>query len=580
MKETLRFLAPYIARYKWKYIAGAIFLLFTNLFRISNPRVVQYSIDYLKTEFSISYLALVASAIVVIAILEGIFLFLMRRSMIVASREIENDIRNDFFERLIKLPSSFYQNMPTGDVMSRATNDLNAVRSILGPGIAYSTNTSMAFLFVIPMMFIISPRLTLFALLPFPIVALLVNRFGKAIYKRFARIQEQLSTLSTRTQENLSGSTIIKWFAREDYEAERFRKDNHEYMKRNIDYAKVDAAFRPSLMLTIGCSTAMILLIGGELIISKTISLGEFTAFLLYMGILVFPSIALGWVIGLFQQGSAALNRMRKVLEAESDIQITDPITPEKIEGNIRLRNLNFSYQEGQDVLKSLNLHIKPKETLGIIGPTGSGKSTLIKLIPHFYKLEDNQLFVDELDINRIPLHLLRGEIGYVPQETFLFSDSIHNNIAYGKPDATREEVEQAATLAHIHNEIAAFPEGYDSILGEKGLNLSGGQKQRVSIARAVLRDPHILIFDDAFSALDTFTEEQILQNLRSFLPDRTVILVSHRVSTLQSSDSIIVMEDGQISQQGSHQDLIAQPGLYATIHKKQLLEEELASAE
>jgi len=580
MKETLRFLAPYIARYKWKYIAGAIFLLFTNLFRISNPRVVQYSIDYLKTEFSISYLALVASAIIVIAILEGIFLFLMRRSMIVASREIENDIRNDFFERLIKLPSSFYQNMPTGDVMSRATNDLNAVRSILGPGIAYSTNTSMAFLFVIPMMLIISPRLTLFALLPFPIVALLVNRFGKAIYKRFARIQEQLSTLSTRAQENLSGSTIIKWFAREDYEAERFRKDNHEYMKRNIDYAKVDAAFRPSLMLTIGCSTAMILLIGGELIINKTISLGEFTAFLLYMGILVFPSIALGWVIGLFQQGSAALNRMRKVLEAESDIQITDPITPENIEGNIRLNNLSFSYEEDQDVLKNLNLQIKPKETLGIIGPTGSGKSTLIKLIPHFYKLEDNRLFVDEIDINRIPLHLLRGEIGYVPQETFLFSDSIHNNIAYGKPNATREEVEQAARLAHIHDEIAAFTEGYDSILGEKGLNLSGGQKQRVSIARAVLRDPHILIFDDAFSALDTFTEEQILQNLRSFLPDRTVILVSHRVSTLQNSDSIIVMEDGQISQQGSHQNLIAQPGLYATIHQKQLLEEELASAE
>ncbi|MEL6820601.1 MAG: ABC transporter ATP-binding protein [Calditrichota bacterium] len=579
MKETLRYLAPYIARYKWKYIAGVVFLLCTNFFRISNPRVVQYAIDYLKSEFSINTLALLAGLIILIAIFEGIFLFLMRKSMIVASREIENDIRNDFFEKLLTLPPSFYQKMPTGDVMSRATNDLNAVRSVLGPGIAYSTNTSLAFLFVIPMMLLISPRLTMFALLPFPIIIILVNRFGKAIYTRFARIQDQLSVLSTRAQENLGGSTIIKWFAREDFEIEQFRKDNHEYMTRNIDYAKVDAAFRPSLMLTIGCSTAMILLVGGQLIINGTISIGEFAAFLLYMNILVFPSIALGWVIGLFQQGSAALKRMRVVLEAESDIRITSPENPDSITGHIRFKDLNFSYEE-QEVLKSVNLEIKPRTTLGIIGHTGSGKSTLIKLIPHFYKLPEKQLFIDGIDINHLPLKTLRNEIGYVPQETFLFSDTIHHNIAYGRADATREEVEKAARLAHIHDEISNFPDGYDAVLGEKGLNLSGGQKQRVSIARALLRDPHILILDDAFSALDTFTEEQILQNLRSYMPDRTVILVSHRVSTLQNCDRIIVMEDGTISQQGTHGELIALPGLYATIHQKQLLEEELASAE
>jgi len=579
MKETLRYLAPYIARYKWKYLAGVVFLLCTNFFRISNPRVVQYAIDYLKSEFAINTLALLAGLIILIAILEGIFLFLMRKSMIVASREIENDIRNDFFEKLLTLPPSFYQNMPTGDVMSRATNDLNAVRSILGPGIAYSTNTSMAFLFVIPMMLLISPRLTMFALLPFPIIIILVNRFGKAIYTRFARIQDQLSVLSTRAQENLGGSTIIKWFAREEFEVKRFREENHEYMVRNIDYAKVDAAFRPSLMLTIGCSTALILLIGGQLIINGTITIGEFAAFLLYMNILVFPSIALGWVIGLFQQGSAALKRMRAVLEAEPDIQITSPKDLEAISGHIRFNDLSFNYDE-QNVLNSVDLEIEPRTTLGIIGHTGSGKSTLIKLIPHFYNLPENQLFIDGTDINHIPIKTLRNEIGYVPQETFLFSDTIHNNIAYGRADATREEVEQAAKLAHIHEEISNFPDGYDAVLGEKGLNLSGGQKQRVSIARAVLRDPHILILDDAFSALDTFTEEQILQNLRSFMPDRTVILVSHRVSTLQNCDSIIVMQDGEITQKGTHDELISLPGLYSTIHQKQLLEEELASAE
>jgi len=581
MIETLKYLIPYIKRYKRQYIVGTIFVIFTNAFRIINPRVVQSAIDYLKTEFSLSKLGLYASIVVLVAVMEGIFLFLMRRSMIVASREIENDFRNDFFEKLLALHPAYYQSTPTGDIMARATNDLSAVRSVLGPGIAYSINTITAFLFVIPMMVYISPRLALFALLPFPVVALLVNRFGKAIHHRFERIQAQFSALSTRAQENLSGSSIIKWFVREKHEIDEFRKLNQENMNRNISFAKVQAAFHPALILVIGFATALIILFGGKLVIDDKISLGEFTAFMLYMGILIWPSIALGWVIGLFQQGAASLNRMRQVLETEPTIkELPSMKVPQKFNGEISFRDLTFSYEDNTPVLHQLNMHFPARHTIGIIGPTGSGKSTLVQLIPNFYKLPPGKLFIDEYDINDLSVKFLRSRIGYVPQETFLFSNTIRNNIAYGKPDASQEEIEWAAKMAHIHEEIESFPDKYESILGEKGLNLSGGQKQRVAIARAILIQPEILILDDAFSALDTYTEERILTNLEDFFPDRTVLLVSHRISTLQNCDHIIVLEDGKITEQGNHEELLAVGGLYSWIHEKQLLEEELESVE
>ena len=581
MIQTLKYLIPYLKQYKVKYIVGTVFVIFTNIFRIANPRVVQNAIDYLKTEFTISKLGLYASLIILFAIFEGIFLFLMRKSMIVASREIENDLRNDFFGKLLQLQPSYYQSIPTGDIMARATNDLSAVRSVLGPGIAYSVNTITAFIFVIPMMIHISPRLSLFALLPFPLIAVLVNRFGKAIHYRFEKIQEQFSALSTRAQENLSGSSIIKWFVREKYEVEEFRKLNYVNMQRNISYVKVQAGFHPVLMFVIGLATALIILFGGKLVIDDKISLGEFTAFMLYMGILIWPSIALGWVIGLFQQGAASMNRMRQVLETEPEIfELPTMITPNKFNGEIRFKEVTFGYEKEVPILQRINIHFPAQQTVGIIGPTGSGKTTLVQLIPHFYKIPPGHLFIDSIDINDISVKFLRSRIGYVPQETFLFSNTIRNNIAYGKPDATQEEIEWAAKMAHIHEEIQSFPDQYESILGEKGLNLSGGQKQRVAIARAILYQPEILILDDAFSALDTYTEERILTNLEEFFPDRTVLLVSHRISTLQNCDNIIVLEDGTITEQGSHEELLAAGGLYSWIHEKQLLEEELESVE
>jgi ATP-binding cassette subfamily B multidrug efflux pump len=557
-----------------------VFVVLTNVFKVINPRLVQNAIDNLQKAFEMPQVRDDALLIVLVAFAQGFFLFLMRRTIIVASREIENDLRNDLFWKLEGLSSTFYNQMPTGDIMSRATNDMNAVRSVLGPGIAYSVNTIMAFLFVIPMMIHISPVLTGLALIPFPIMALLVNRFGRAINKRYEKIQAQLAAISTFVQENLSGISVIKSFVREKHQISRFRELNEDYVEKNLSFARVYAGFHPSLMLIIGIAVLLVLLGGGRLVIDKTITIGEFTAFMLYLGMLVWPSIALGWVIGLYQQGAASMKRIRSILDAEPDIH-DGPylLLPSEVRGSIEYRNLNFSYDD-TPILQNVNLKIEPRQTLGILGQTGSGKTTLVKLIPHLFPLEPGQLLIDDQDINEYQLESLRSQIGYVTQETFLFSDTIHNNIAFARPDATREEVIRAAQIASIHQEIEEFPEGYDSYLGERGLNLSGGQKQRVSIARAVLANPKILILDDAFSALDTYTEENILNNLKTIFPDKTVILISHRISTLQNSDNIIVLADGRITEQGTHSELVQLDGLYAHIHQKQLLELEIESVE
>jgi ATP-binding cassette subfamily B multidrug efflux pump len=559
---------------------GIIFVLLTNIFKVINPRLVQSAIDSLQHSLPLYHARNDALLIVAVSFAQGVFLFLMRRTIIVASREIENDLRNDIFWKLESLSAGFYNQHPTGDIMSRTTNDMNAVRSVLGPGIAYSVNTIAAFLFVIPMMLIISPTLTGLALIPFPVMAVLVNRFGRAINRRYEKIQAQLGTISTFVQENLSGMSIIQAFVREKHQVKRFQDLNEDYMQKNLGFARVYAAFHPSLMFIIGLAVLLVLLGGGKLVIDKTITIGELTAFMLYLGMLVWPSIALGWVIGLYQQGTASMKRIRLILDAQPDVH-DGPflLLPDKVRGRIEFRDLTFAYEE-MPVLKNISFIIEPQTTVGLLGKTGSGKTTLVRLIPHLYPLEKGVLFIDDLDINEYQLQSLRNQIGYVTQDTFLFSDTIHNNIAFARHDASREEVIRAAQIAAIDQEIGEFPDGYDSFLGERGINISGGQKQRVSIARAILANPRILILDDAFSALDTYTEEAILKNLKTIFPDKTVILISHRISTLQNADHIMVLQEGRISQQGTHAGLISQEGLYAQVHRKQLLEMEIESVQ
>lgn len=563
------------------YISGALFVVLTNLFRVIGPRIVQHAIDLLKPPISFSFLKRDVLLIVAVAALQGIFLFLMRRTIIVASRKIEFDLRNDFFRKLEALSRPFYDRFPTGDIMSRATNDLNAVRSMLGPGIAYFINTIFAFLMVIPMMLIISPILTLLALIPFPIMAVLVNRFGAAIRKRFDRIQAQLADITSFAQENFSGMFIIKAFAQERNREKKFRELNETYVRKNLNYARIQAAFHPTMIVMTGISVLIILLGGGRLVIQGTITIGEFTAFMLYMGMLVWPSIALGWVVGLFQQGAASMQRMRQVLDAVPSVsEGSIRVKCQKLRGEIEFRQLTFGYRENQPVLQDISLHIPAQSVLGIIGPTGSGKSTLTKLIPRLYPLPDGMLFVDGQDVNRYHLPSLRRCIGVVTQDAFLFSDTIRNNILFGAPEASAEEVEQVARIAAIHEEIMDFPESYESVLGERGINLSGGQKQRIALARALLPRPRILILDDAFSALDTHTEEKILTALRQFFSDMTVLIISHRISTLQNAHHIVVLEDGRITESGTHVQLLERKGWYYRVYVRQLLEQEIERVE
>ena len=563
------------------YISGALFVVLTNLFRVIGPRIVQHAIDLLKPPISFSLLKRDVLLIVAVAALQGIFLFLMRRTIIVASRKIEFDLRNDFFRKLEALSRPFYDRFPTGDIMSRATNDLNAVRSMLGPGIAYFINTIFAFLMVIPMMLIISPILTLLALIPFPVMAVLVNRFGAAIRKRFDRIQAQLADITSFAQENFSGMFIIKAFAQERNREKKFRELNETYVRKNLNYARIQAAFHPTMIVMTGISVLIILLGGGRLVIQGTITIGEFTAFMLYMGMLVWPSIALGWVVGLFQQGAASMQRMRQVLDAVPSVsEGSIRVKCQELRGEIEFRQLTFSYRENQPVLQDISLHIPAQSVLGIIGPTGSGKSTLTKLIPRLYPLPEGMLFVDGQDVNHYHLPSLRRCIGVVTQDAFLFSDTIRNNILFGAPEASSEEVEQVARIAAIHEEIVDFPEGYESVLGERGINLSGGQKQRIALARALLPRPRILILDDAFSALDTHTEEKILTALRQFFSDMTVLIISHRISTLQNAHHIVVLEDGRITESGTHVQLLERKGWYYRVYVRQLLEQEIEHVE
>ncbi len=540
--------------------------------------MVRQAIDYLAKDIEVKQLLIYATYVVLIALGQGIFRFLMRQTVIVGSRMIENDFRNDLFAHLQLMSPRFFQNMATGDIMSRMTNDLNSVRAVLGPGIMYSINTIVTFIFVIWMMLTINPFLTMVGLLPIPFMAFLVYKFGMQIHKRFQKIQAQLSKISTKAQESFSGIRIIKSYVQEKFETEDFDRLNQEYVEKNMSFVRVYAAFHPMMMFIVGIGVILVLFIGGIQIVDEIITLGEFVAFTLYLGMLVWPSIALGWVVGIFQQGAASMERINVILNTPPDI--TDDLVEEEIDqinGGISLRELTFAYDEkSETVLKNLNLEVEAGSILAVVGRTGSGKSTLINLLTRTYDPPVNTILIDDIDIRRIPLATLRKSLGYIPQETFLFSDTIGENIRLGVGDLEQSLVEESAEVAQIHDSIIEFPDSYDTVLGERGINLSGGQKQRVSIARAIIKHPKILLLDDALSAVDTITEEKILDQLRDIMKGRTCIWVSHRISAIMHADKIIVLEKGEIIEEGTHDELLSLGGTYSELYEKQKLEEAL----
>lgn len=577
----LRKLISYFAPYKRILIVGTACVLMTNVVKVTTPLVLRHAVDDLAAEVLHSKLLSYAGLLISIALTQGVFLFIQRRLLINMSRDIEYDLRNEFYAHLQKLPFEFYQTHRTGDLMARATNDLSAVRMIVGPALMYSMNTVFAMALLVPLMASINWRLTLLAFLSMPLVATATNFFSKRIHDRFEKVQEYFGTVSNRAQESLAGVRVIRAYTQEEAEIESFKKVNREFVNRNLNLIRLSGIFHPILQFFIGLGFIAVLWYGGSLVVSAKITIGEFVQFTLYLGLLVWPMIALGWVINIFQRGMASMGRMHHIMSIEPTIRDAGATRRiDAIEGEIEFCDLTFTYNDARDpALKDINLHIKPGQTVAFVGAVGSGKSTVMNLVTRLLEGEPGQVLIDGRSIRDIPLGVLRMCIGYVPQETFLFSETIAENIAFGVEHATAEEIERAAAEAGIAEEILEFPEGFDTLVGERGITLSGGQKQRTAIARALIRRPRILILDDALSSVDTHTEEKILGHLRRIMSGRTSLIVSHRVSTVKDADLIVVLEDGRIAERGSHDSLIARGGLYAELYEKQLLEEELAAS-
>ncbi len=583
MKPLFR-LRPYLARYRTTLLWGLLTVVMSNLFNVALPLFVGRAIDQLKTGLQTGVLdtggvLTYAFLVVGFSLVAGIFTFLTRQTIIVVSRHVEFDLRNDFLSHIQKLSLAYFQTTPTGELMALATNDISAVRNALGPGIMYPTDTLMTFVMVLGVMLYADWQLTLLALIPLPFVSLAVYRLGKLVHKKFEERQAQYSALTTRAQENLSGIRVIKTYVREEHETALFRDMSWDYLKKNLVLARVQSIMWPLMFLLIGFSLVITLYYGGSRVMDGRLTIGTLTAFFGYQVMLIWPMIAFGWVINQLQQGAASMARLSRILDTEPEIKDTG-VTDEgitSVKGTIEFRNVTFRHAGAeQPALRAISLTIPAGRTLAIVGYTGSGKSTMVNLIPRLYDVTEGELLIDGVDVRKIPLKVLRGAIGYVPQETFLFSETIAENIAYGTDAGTVADVNEAAEIARIAHDIADFPKGYETFLGERGITLSGGQKQRTSIARAVMRKPAILILDDALSAVDTYTEEGILSRLRGVMKGRSSIIISHRISTVKDADSIVVLDGGAIREQGTHDELVALGGIYAELHRKQLLEEEL----
>jgi ATP-binding cassette subfamily B multidrug efflux pump len=585
MGKNLKPLWPYLNKYRVTLWLGAITVLFNNGLWVLSPQVIRRAVDDMNHHgITQQKILLYASLLVALALGKGIFQFLTRWLVIGVSREIEYDLRNDMFRHLESLSYSYYQKNRTGDIMARATNDLNAVRMLLGPAIMYTANTLVFTAVALVFMWQISPKLTLYAFAPLPVASVVVQYIGRKIHERFEKIQAQFSDISARAQENFSGARVVRAYAQEEAEISLFEKTNQEYVTRSLPLARLTGMLWPTLEMLLGFALVLVLWLGGREVLLHRMSLGDFVAFNTYIVMLTWPIIALGWVINLFQRGTASMGRIDEIFKAESDITDSQ-VAPDlknvtALRGEIEFRHLDFNYKGAPNlkpVLKDVNLKIPAGSSLAIVGPTGSGKTTLVSLLPRIYDTTPGSLLIDGRPIREYPLEILRQNIGYVPQETFLFSDSVRENIALGVESASDEQVRAAAEAANIATDIEGFPESYATLVGERGITLSGGQKQRTAIARAIIRNPRILVLDDALSSVDIYTEEKILEHLREVMHGRTTIFISHRVSTIRNADRIAVLHEGRVVELGTHDELLSRNGYYTDLYNKQLLEEELA---
>jgi len=560
-------------------LLGILFIILSNIGSVYVPILIKDGINSLKENINHTVIINYALLIVGVTFISGVFQFLIRETIIVVSRKIEYDLRQDFWNHIQKLPLRFFQNNSTGNIMAHATNDINAVRSFVGPAVMYSIDNGVLFVMIISIMISLSPALTFYALMPLPLLSFLVYVVMKKVHKRYTKIQEKFSELTTLAQENFAGIRVIKSYVREDYEIKKYTKHSLEYLNRKMDLVRLQALFHPIFFMIAGLSAIIVILFGGRMVMNNQTSLGVIAAFIAYLSMLIWPMISFGFVANIIQQAEASMKRLMKFFNEPHEIS-DSPNTNyniKSINGEIEFKNVSFRYNEYLPlILDNISLKIKQGETVAFIGKTGTGKTTLVNLIPRMYDVTSGEVLIDGHNVKEIPLEVLRKSIGYVPQETFLFSDTLANNIAYGLNGYDKELIYEVSEIAQLTKDVKDFPDGFDTILGERGITLSGGQKQRATLARALAINPKILILDDSFSAVDTHTEEEILKRLKEFMKERTSIIISHRISTVKDSDKIFVLDKGKIAEEGTHNELIAKGGIYAELYYKQLLEDEL----